>query len=163
MNAISRRFARKAARQFVEVPETKKLTVDAPDISGYLGARKLLPDRIYENDEVGVVNGLAYTELGGDMLRIEALVFDGSGKLELTGSLGDVMKESAHIAVSFVRSRARELESTPISTKTRTYIYTCRRARYPKTVRPPESRWSQLSRARCRAYRCAATVAMTGE
>lgn len=104
---------RKAARKFVEIPETKKLMVDAPDISGYLGARKLLPDRIYENDEVGVVNGLAYTELGGDMLRIEALVFDGSGKLELTGSLGDVMKESAHIAVSFVRSRARELGIDP--------------------------------------------------
>ena len=104
---------RKAARQFVEVPETKKLTIDAPDISGYLGARKLLPDRIYESNEVGVVNGLAYTELGGDMLRIEALVFDGSGKLELTGSLGDVMKESAHIALSFVRSRARELGIDP--------------------------------------------------
>ena len=59
------------------------------------------------------MNGLAYTELGGDMLRIEALVFDGSGKLELTGSLGDVMKESAHIAVSFVRSRARELGIDP--------------------------------------------------
>ena len=104
---------RKAARQLVEIPETKKLTVDAPDISGYLGARKLLPDRIYDSDEVGVVNGLAYTELGGDMLRIEALVFDGSGKLELTGSLGDVMKESAHIALSFVRSRARELGIDP--------------------------------------------------
>jgi len=55
------------------------------------------------------VNGLAYTEVGGDLLRIETLIMDGTGKLELTGSLGDVMKESAHLAVSYIRAHAAEL------------------------------------------------------
>ena len=66
------------------------------------------PEHISERDEVGVVNGLAYTEAGGDMLRVEVAVLDGTGKIELTGSLGDVMKESARIAVSYVRSIASE-------------------------------------------------------
>ena len=67
-----------------------------------------MPERISECDEVGTVNGLAYTESGGDVLKVEVAVLDGSGKLELTGSLGDVMKESAKIAVSLVRSIASE-------------------------------------------------------
>jgi ATP-dependent Lon protease len=58
---------------------------------------------------VGVVNGLAYTEAGGDLLKVEALVLPGDGKVELTGSLGDVMKESARIAVSYIRAHAKEL------------------------------------------------------
>ncbi|MCI8387218.1 MAG: endopeptidase La [Clostridiales bacterium] len=106
-------LCRKAARKFVEAPETKSITIAASDIKSYLGSRKLRPDRIFDEDQVGVVNGLAYTEVGGDMLRIEVATFEGSGKLELTGSLGDVMKESAHIALSFVRSRANELGIDP--------------------------------------------------
>ena len=104
---------RKCAKALVDNPEMKKVTVTADNLKDYLGAPKVMPDRIAEHDEVGTVNGLAYTQTGGDMLKIEALVFDGSGKLELTGSLGDVMKESARIAVSFVRSRAKELGIDP--------------------------------------------------
>ena len=66
------------------------------------------PEMISEFDEVGTVNGLAYTSAGGDLLKVEAAVLEGTGKLELTGSLGDVMKESAHIALSFVRSIASD-------------------------------------------------------
>ena len=73
-----------------------------------MGARKLLPESISFEDEVGVVNGLAYTELGGSMLKIEVAVLDGTGKIEITGSLGEVMQESAKIAVSYVRSIAKE-------------------------------------------------------
>ncbi len=99
---------RKAAKCFVESNEQKRLIVTADNLSDYLGPRKLLPERIGEEDEVGTVNGLAYTEAGGDMLRVEVAILDGTGKIELTGSLGDVMKESAHIAVSYVRSVAAE-------------------------------------------------------
>jgi ATP-dependent Lon protease len=101
-------LCRKAAKRLVEEPETKRVTIDALDVKIYLGARKLLPERISPEDEVGVVNGLAYTEVGGDMLRVEVAVLEGTGKLELTGSLGDVMKESAHAALTFVRSIASQ-------------------------------------------------------
>lgn len=102
-------ICRKCAKAIVDGSTDEKITVNEKNLKDYLGAPKVKPEKIAEHDEIGAVNGLAYTQSGGDMLKIEALVFDGSGKLELTGSLGDVMKESAHIAVSFVRSRANEL------------------------------------------------------
>ena len=108
---LERRIAdlsRKAARAFVEDAELKKIKIDSKNIAEYLGARKLLPERVSDTDEVGTVNGLAYTEAGGSMLKVEVAVLDGTGKIELTGSLGDVMKESARIAVSYVRSIAKE-------------------------------------------------------
>jgi len=101
-------LARKAARRFVEDPATKRVKITSENLSEFLGVRKLRPDTVSDTDEVGVVNGLAYTEAGGDMLRVEVAVLPGTGKIELTGSLGDVMKESAKIAVSFVRSIASE-------------------------------------------------------
>ncbi len=102
-------LCRKVAMQMVETPEKKRVTISAKSIEKLLGARKVTPDKIYDRDEIGVVNGLAYTEVGGDMLRIEVAILDGSGKLELTGSLGDVMKESARAAISYIRSIAAEL------------------------------------------------------
>ncbi len=101
-------LCRKVAKQIVS-GECKKAVIDIENVKDYLGQRKLLPERINDEDEVGLVNGLAYTEVGGDMLEIETAVLDGTGKIELTGSLGDVMKESAHAAVSYIRSRAKEL------------------------------------------------------
>ena len=122
VRGLSRKISdicRKCAKKLVEDKEAKKITVTAKNLSEYLGAPKVMPDRIYDRDEVGTVNGLAYTASGGDMLRIEAAVFEGSGKLELTGSLGDVMKESAKISVSFVRSRANKLGISPDFHKTK--------------------------------------------
>ncbi len=104
---------RKCAAKFAEDPNVKQIRVNESNLSDYLGAPKLTRDKIGDTDEIGAVNGLAYTELGGDMLRLEANVFEGSGKLELTGSLGDVMKESARIAYSYVRSRAKEYGIDP--------------------------------------------------
>ena len=112
-------LCRKTAKLLVENPEKKSVRIRAEDIVSYLGSRKVLPDKIYDTDEVGVVNGLAYTELGGDMLRIEAASLPGSGKLDLTGSLGDVMKESAHIAVSYIREHSAELGVDPDFYKTK--------------------------------------------
>ena len=96
---------RRAARKIVD-GEVKRLTVNAKDVESLLGPRKILPEVISEYDEVGVVNGMAYTQSGGDLLRVECAVMDGEGKLELTGSLGDVMKESARAAISYVRQIA---------------------------------------------------------
>ena len=100
-------LCRKAAHEIVS-SGAKTVKIDANNIAKYLGERKFLPEKIEEYNEIGTVNGLAYTELGGDMLKIEVAALEGTGKLELTGSLGDVMKESAHIAISYVRSIANE-------------------------------------------------------
>lgn len=97
-------LCRKAAKRIVDSDgKVKSVSLDRADIGEFLGARKLIPEHIDDEDLVGVVNGLAYTEDGGDLLKVEAAVLDGTGKLELTGKLGDVMKESAETALSFVR------------------------------------------------------------
>ena len=101
-------ICRKAAKDIVE-NGTRKVVIKAEDVKEYLGSRKKIPDRISESDEIGEVNGLAYTAYGGDVLKIEAEVLDGSGNLELTGSLGDVMKESAKAAVTYIRARTEAL------------------------------------------------------
>ena len=100
-------LCRKAAHEIV-ADGVKSVTIKRENLSKYLGEKKFLPEVIEEYNEIGTVNGLAYTELGGDMLKIEASALEGTGKIELTGSLGDVMKESAQIAISYVRSIAKE-------------------------------------------------------
>lgn len=89
-------------------PETERVTVNNALVEKMLGPVKFKPDSISKADLVGVVNGLAWTSVGGELLQVEALVMDGSGKLELTGSLGDVMKESAKAAHSYIRSIAEK-------------------------------------------------------
>lgn len=105
---LERRLAdicRKAAKRIV-AGEVKSVTVT--DLEAFLGPVKYKPDDLHKADEVGVVNGLAWTSVGGEMLQVEVAVLEGTGKVELTGSLGDVMKESARTAMSYVRSRAAE-------------------------------------------------------
>ena len=98
-------LCRKVDRKLL-TDEKKSYVIDAGDIESYLGVRKYLPETVGMEDHIGVVNGLAYTELGGTLLQVEVAVLEGTGKIETTGSLGDVMKESAKIAVSYVRSIA---------------------------------------------------------
>ena len=100
---------RKAAIRILEQENGKRITVTASNIEEYLGTRKFLPDRLPGNDQVGLVTGLAWTSVGGETLEVEVNVMDGTGKLELTGNLGDVMKESAHAALSYIRSNAEAL------------------------------------------------------
>ncbi|MBR3845482.1 MAG: endopeptidase La [Clostridia bacterium] len=100
-------LCRKAAHELVS-SGAKSVNIKAENIAKYLGERKYIPEKIDDYNEIGTVNGLAYTELGGDMLKIEVAALDGTGKIELTGSLGEVMKESAQIAISYVRSVAKE-------------------------------------------------------
>ena len=84
-----------------------------------MGVRKYLPDRIPGTDQIGLVTGLAWTSVGGETLEVEVNVMDGSGKLELTGNLGDVMKESAHGALSYIRANAQKLGVAPDFYKTK--------------------------------------------
>ena len=100
-------LCRKCAKRLIE-SSAKSMTVNAKDLEGILGPRKIIPELIGEYDEVGVVNGMAYTQSGGDLLKVECAVMDGTGKLELTGSLGDVMKESAHAAITCARQLAEK-------------------------------------------------------
>ncbi len=100
------KICRKCAVKYDETGE--KITVKPVNLEELLGARKYKSDKNDGKNEVGVVNGLAWTSVGGEMLQVEVAVLDGSGKVELTGSLGDVMKESALAAISFIRSKAKE-------------------------------------------------------
>ncbi len=101
-------LCRKAAKAIVADPE-RKVVIGAADVPEYLGPPKFRFGLAEAEDQVGVVCGLAWTEVGGDTLLIEVTVLPGSGKLTLTGKLGDVMKESAQAAFSYARSRAEAL------------------------------------------------------
>ena len=105
------KLCRKAAKKLIDGAKSVKIT--EKEIKEYLGERKILPEKIYDDDPVGIVNGMAYNGVGGDLLRVEAVAMPGTGKLELTGSLGDVIKESAHIALSYIRLHAKELGIDP--------------------------------------------------
>lgn len=99
---------RKAAVKIVN-GEAKRVNIGKDDLENLLGPRKFKTDVLSKINEVGVANGLAWTSVGGETLPIEVAVVNGSGKIELTGSLGDVMKESAKTAVTCVRSHASQL------------------------------------------------------
>ncbi len=101
-------LCRKVARKIAE-GKIKKYNIFSNNLSKYLGVPKFLPEEEIKKDEIGVATGLAWTETGGDIIYIEATVMKGKGNLTLTGQLGDVMKESAHAALSYIRSRAKTL------------------------------------------------------
>ena len=105
-------LCRKTAKR-IAANEVKRVTIKAKDINGYLGIRKYLGDLSSKEDQVGVVNGLAWTSVGGVLMPIEVITMKGTGKIELTGSLGEVMKESSKIAVSYVRSIAEKYGIDP--------------------------------------------------
>ena len=88
---------------------TEIFKIDEKEIERLLGHKKFIPDSLAKTDEIGIVNGLAWTSVGGEILPIEVAVMEGTGKLELTGSLGDVMQESAKAAVTCIRSHASAL------------------------------------------------------
>jgi ATP-dependent Lon protease len=100
---------RKVARKVVKEGATFSAAIQAEKIGDYLGILKFRDTLAHEKSEVGLVTGLAWTEVGGSILSTEAMVVDGKGKLTLTGKLGDVMQESAQAAMSYIRSRAARL------------------------------------------------------
>ena len=111
-------LCRKCAMRFVSAEPPKRITVTGGNLEAFLGVRKYLPEANTVGDQIGLVTGLAWTAVGGATLEVEVNVVDGTGKLELTGNLGDVMKESAFAAMSYIRSRAKELGLAPDFYKT---------------------------------------------
>ena len=100
-------ICRKAAREIVEDRDRQKsIHVTTDNLEKYLGKEKISFEDANEEDEVGIVRGLAWTSVGGDTLQIEVNVMPGKGELKMTGQMGDVMKESAQIALSYIRSIA---------------------------------------------------------
>ncbi|WP_319405315.1 endopeptidase La [uncultured Desulfosarcina sp.] len=102
-------ICRKTARKVVNQKDGKKHIISATTIASLLGPPPFKISQIEETDQIGLVTGLAWTQVGGELLCVETLTMPGKGKLSITGKLGDVMKESAQAAVSFVRSRADNL------------------------------------------------------
>src|SRR5712672_3590293 len=103
---------RKVARKVVKEGENYTIAVTGENVTDFLGVIKFRDTLAHEKSEVGLVTGLAWTEVGGSILSTEATVVDGKGKLTLTGKLGDVMQESAQAALSYIRSRAHRLGLT---------------------------------------------------
>ena len=103
---------RKSAKKIVE-NDISKVTINVGDLKELLGPTKFNKDVINDNDEIGLAKGLAWTSVGGETMPIEVAIMEGKGKLELTGSLGNVMKESAKIAISCIRSHAGKFDIDP--------------------------------------------------
>lgn len=97
----------KVARQIAD-GSAQKVNIKATDLEKMIGHKKYRPEMILPQDEVGIINGLAWTQVGGEIMQIEVAVLEGSGKTVLTGNLGDVMKESAEAAITFVRANAQK-------------------------------------------------------
>ena len=112
-------ICRKTAMQILADAACKRVQVTEKNMESFLGVRKFLPDHMAANDQIGLVTGLAWTSVGGETLEVEVNVMDGSGKLELTGNLGDVMKESVHAALSYIRANASALGVAPDFYKTK--------------------------------------------
>ncbi len=108
LGKVCRKIARKIAAK-----EGSSYTVNAGNLAEFMGPPYYFQTENEENDEVGVVNGLAWTSNGGDTLKIEAAVFEGKGSLQVTGQIGDVMQESAQTAMSYVRSQAKRFNIKP--------------------------------------------------
>ena len=112
VRTLERRFAeicRKSAMEILSQETPKRITVTEKNLETYLGVRKYVRDQLNAADEVGLVTGLAWTSVGGETLEVEVNVMEGSGKVELTGNLGQVMQESARAAMSYIRANAARL------------------------------------------------------
>ena len=112
-------ICRKIAVKLLQPEHHGRITVSERNIEEYLGVRKYVPDILRKEDQIGMVTGLAWTSVGGATLEVEVNVMDGTGKLELTGNLGDVMKESAQAALSYIRANTNKLQIAPDFYKTK--------------------------------------------
>jgi len=140
---LARKTVRDLARENVV-----SITIDDERLAKYAGVRKYRYGETDEEDQVGIITGLAYTEFGGDILTIEAVKMPGKGRMTVTGNLKDVMKESISAANSYVRSRATKFGLEPPAFERTDVHSTCRTGPRPRTVRPPARPWPRPS-SRC--------------
>jgi ATP-dependent Lon protease len=156
------KVCRKVVKQLVLKSRTSKVVVNAKNLDKFLGVRKYSFGMAEKENQIGQVTGLAWTEVGGELLTIEAVQLPGKGKVVTTGKLGEVMQESIQAALSVVRRRARSLGIDPDFYQKSDSTSTCRRARSPRTGRRRASRSTALvSVLTGIPVRC--DVAMTGE
>ena len=106
------KIMRKSLKKIM-VEGLQNVIISSKNIKEFLGVKKFLFGLVFESNRIGVTNGLSYSEVGGDLLEIEAVALPGKGEVKITGKLGDVMKESVLAAVSYIRSRAHELRIDP--------------------------------------------------
>ncbi len=156
VRSLEREIAKICRKAVKDGGKAKRIdAVVTPDsLENYLGVRKFRYGLAEQQDQIGQVTGLAWTEVGGDLLTIEAAVVPGKGQLTKTGSLGDVMAESITAALTVVRSARRAWASRRTSTRSATSTSTCRKARRRRTARARASacarRWCRRSpRSRC--------------
>ncbi len=156
------KVCRKAAMKLVS-EENTSIRLNGDDLPAYLGVPKYQRPQETLEERVGVVNGLAWTEVGGELLEVEVNVMAGTGKVELTGNLGDVMKESAHAALSYLRSRTAQLGLEPDFYKTRDI-----HVHFPEGAVPKDGPSAGIAIATAMASALTSTpvragIAMTGE
>ena len=122
------KIARKVVKK-IDAKETVNNPINDKDLDKFLGVQKFNYGEIEEQNRIGVVTGLAWTEVGGEILKIESAIMPGKGKMQITGKLGDVMQESVKAAKSYIRSKSLEYGIIPQSLKKR-FSYSCSRRRY---------------------------------
>jgi ATP-dependent Lon protease len=149
-------LVRKAVKEIL-ISKVKSVEVTPENLPDFLGPPRYRYGEAETEDMVGAVTGLAWTEVGGELLTIEGIMMPGKGKMTVTGNLRDVMKESISAAASYVRSRAVDFGVEPPMFDRRTSTCTCRKARRPRTDRPPASPWPPPSCRSSPGFRCAAT------
>ena len=116
---------------------SSKVKITAKNLDKYAGVRRFRYGEAELEDLVGITTGLAWTEVGGELLQVEAVLVPGRGKVTVTGKLGDVMQESVQAANAYVRSAPRRSASSRTSSRSATSTCTCRKARRPRMVRRP--------------------------
>jgi ATP-dependent Lon protease len=134
-------ICRKSAVAVVKTDHNAHLKVSASSLSKYLGPPKFRYGMAETEPQIGMATGLAWTELGGELLGVEVTIVPGRSKITITGRLGEVMQESAQAALSYVRSRSEQLALPPTSTRRSTSTFTFPRAGFRRMGRPPGSRW----------------------
>ena len=128
------KICRKAVKNLLVNPKAKSITVNSDNLHDYLGVKRFEFGKADTQNRVGEVTGLAWTEVGGDLLTIETASVVGKGKLTFTGSLGDVMKESIQAAMTVVRARAENWVSILNSMKNVIFIFMCQMVPHQKMV-----------------------------